>query len=78
MIDIAAGGAHSAAITANGELYSWGKGRYGRLGHADSEDQSRPKLVRIHDFFHCKTSCLERKTVCVMGVEGLVLVWAVP
>ncbi len=29
-----------------GELYTWGKGRYGRLGHGDSEDQTRPKLVR--------------------------------
>ena len=28
-----------------GELYTWGKGRYGRLGHGDSEDQLRPKLV---------------------------------
>ena len=48
MADIAAGGAHSACITVTGELYTWGKGRYGRLGHGDSEDQTRPKLVRIH------------------------------
>lgn len=46
MVDIAAGGAHSACITASGELYTWGKGRYGRLGHGDSEDQLKPKLVR--------------------------------
>ncbi|XP_077153037.1 E3 ubiquitin-protein ligase HERC2 isoform X1 [Ranitomeya variabilis] len=45
VIDIAAGGAHSACITASGELYTWGKGRYGRLGHGDSEDQLKPKLV---------------------------------
>ncbi|CAH1128754.1 unnamed protein product [Ceutorhynchus assimilis] len=43
--DIASGGAHSAAITASGHLYTWGKGRYGRLGHGDSEDQLKPKLV---------------------------------
>ncbi|XP_068449211.1 E3 ubiquitin-protein ligase HERC2 isoform X3 [Clinocottus analis] len=43
--DIAAGGAHSACITASGELFTWGKGRYGRLGHGDSEDQLKPKLV---------------------------------
>ena len=47
VVDIAAGGAHSACITANGELYTWGKGRYGRLGHGDSEDQPRPKLVGV-------------------------------
>ncbi|GLH06927.1 Probable E3 ubiquitin-protein ligase HERC2 [Gryllus bimaculatus] len=45
VIDIACGGAHSAAITHGRELYTWGKGRYGRLGHGDSEDQLRPKLV---------------------------------
>lgn len=26
VVDIACGGAHSAAITARGELYTWGKG----------------------------------------------------
>ena len=45
VVDIGGGGAHSAAITANGQLYTWGKGRYGRLGHGDSEDQLKPKLV---------------------------------
>ncbi|CAG9815802.1 unnamed protein product [Phaedon cochleariae] len=45
VVDIACGGAHSAAITASGNLYTWGKGRYGRLGHGDSEDQLKPKLV---------------------------------
>ncbi|KAJ8985747.1 hypothetical protein NQ317_014400 [Molorchus minor] len=45
IVDIACGGAHSAAITSSGHLYTWGKGRYGRLGHGDSEDQLRPKLV---------------------------------
>lgn len=48
MVDIAAGGAHSACITASGELFTWGKGRYGRLGHGDSEDQLKPKLVSDH------------------------------
>lgn len=60
VVDIAAGGAHSACITASGELFTWGKGRYGRLGHGDSEDQLKPKLVsdprrskrRIHLFIH--------------------------
>lgn len=43
--DIACGGAHSAAISSYGHLYTWGKGRYGRLGHGDSEDQLKPKRV---------------------------------
>lgn len=45
IVDVACGGAHSAAITNSGQLFTWGKGRYGRLGHGDSEDQLTPKLV---------------------------------
>ncbi|XP_044262446.1 E3 ubiquitin-protein ligase HERC2 isoform X2 [Tribolium madens] len=45
IVDIACGGAHSAAVTSTGQLYTWGKGRYGRLGHGDSEDQLKPKLI---------------------------------
>uniref|UniRef100_W8AHF9 HECT-type E3 ubiquitin transferase n=1 Tax=Ceratitis capitata TaxID=7213 RepID=W8AHF9_CERCA len=45
VVDIACGSAHSAAITSSGHVLTWGKGRYGRLGHGDSEDQLRPKLV---------------------------------
>ncbi|XP_043274810.1 E3 ubiquitin-protein ligase HERC2 isoform X2 [Venturia canescens] len=45
IIDIACGGHHSAAINSAGLLYTWGKGRYGRLGHGDSEDQLKPKVV---------------------------------
>lgn len=46
--DIACGSSHSAAITSSGELYSWGLGEYGRLGHGDNTTQLRPKLVRLH------------------------------
>lgn len=45
--DIACGSSHSACITSNGELYTWGQGDNGRLGHGDSTTQLRPKLVRI-------------------------------
>ncbi|XP_072935158.1 probable E3 ubiquitin-protein ligase HERC2 [Epargyreus clarus] len=45
VVVIACGGAHSACLTARGRIYTWGKGRYGRLGHGDSEDQLVPKLV---------------------------------
>lgn len=34
-------------ITSEGQVLTWGKGRYGRLGHADSEDQLKPKVVEM-------------------------------
>lgn len=45
VVHIACGSTYSAAITAEGELYTWGRGNYGRLGHGSSEDQTIPMLV---------------------------------
>lgn len=36
VVHIACGSTYSAAITAEGELYTWGRGNYGRLGHGMS------------------------------------------
>ena len=43
--DIACGSNQSAAITSNGELYTWGSGEDGCLGHGDKANQLRPKQV---------------------------------
>lgn len=46
--DIASGSAHSAAIVNQTELYTWGLGDYGRLGHGDEVTQLEPKKVGIN------------------------------
>ena len=46
VIDATCGSSHSACITDDGNLYTWGKGRYGRLGHNDHETQYKPKQVQ--------------------------------
>ena len=45
VVDAACGSSHSACILDDGSLYTWGKGRYGRLGHSDHEPQHKPKQV---------------------------------
>lgn len=71
VVDIAAGGAHSACITANGELYTWGKGRYGRLGHGDSEDQPRPKLVCFSlKFYSCIQDTNQIHVLVMVNLKG--------
>lgn len=53
MIQVVAGSKSSAssndgyalALTDNGDVYSWGKGYNGRLGHRDSSNYNTPKLV---------------------------------
>ncbi|PIK54292.1 putative E3 ubiquitin-protein ligase HERC2 [Apostichopus japonicus] len=44
--DIACGSSHSAAVTCSGEMYTWGLGEYGRLGHGDNHTQLRPKQIK--------------------------------
>ncbi|KAL0163173.1 hypothetical protein M9458_042569, partial [Cirrhinus mrigala] len=36
---------HSLALTETGEVFSWGDGDYGKLGHGNSERQRRPKQI---------------------------------
>jgi len=42
---IACGWHHTCALIDNGQLYTWGSGEYGRLGHGDEVRQASPKLV---------------------------------
>ncbi|XP_031334464.1 probable E3 ubiquitin-protein ligase HERC1 isoform X1 [Photinus pyralis] len=43
---IHAGYRHSAAVTVDGELYTWGEGDHGRLGHGDNNSCHKPTQVR--------------------------------
>ncbi|XP_066492188.1 RCC1 domain-containing protein 1 isoform X3 [Tiliqua scincoides] len=45
MGEVAAGGWHSACISGAGDLYTWGWGKYGQLGHADTASSDQPKKV---------------------------------
>ncbi|MCD9645111.1 hypothetical protein HAX54_033787 [Datura stramonium] len=46
IIALAAGEAHTLALTANGDVYSWGRGTFGRLGTGSEADHLFP--VRIN------------------------------
>lgn len=52
---------HSLAITKEGNVYSWGHGRSGRLGHGDEHSQPEPKLIQ---------SLLKVKIIRIAGAEG--------
>nr|XP_057932864.1 probable E3 ubiquitin-protein ligase HERC1 isoform X2 [Doryrhamphus excisus] len=46
VVCVAAGYRHSAAVSEEGELYTWGEGDFGRLGHGDSNSRNIPTLVK--------------------------------
>ncbi|XP_059454219.1 PH, RCC1 and FYVE domains-containing protein 1-like [Corylus avellana] len=52
--DIACGAYHVAVLTSRNEVYTWGKGANGRLGHGDVEDRKTPTLVEALKDRHVK------------------------
>ncbi|KFZ63033.1 E3 ISG15--protein ligase HERC5, partial [Antrostomus carolinensis] len=72
LAQIAAGGAHSTAVSLSGAVYSWGKNDFGQLGLGDTEDRDCPSYVGALE--HWKTvfiSCGADHTA-VLSNEGLV------
>ena len=45
VVQVAAGDFHSMALTTSGELYTWGNGRRGQLGHGGKDDEAVPRIV---------------------------------
>ena len=75
--DIACGSSHSAAITSSGELYTWGCGEYGRLGHGDNVTQLRPKCVKAlagHRVVQVACGSRDAQTLALTD-EGMVFSW---
>jgi len=46
IIDISAGSEHCLAINSCNDVFSWGKGKQGRLGHGTEEGCLLPKIIR--------------------------------
>ncbi|KAK6133677.1 hypothetical protein DH2020_032587 [Rehmannia glutinosa] len=45
--EIACDSCHVAVLTSKSEVYTWGKGENGQLGHGDCDDQSEPTIVEF-------------------------------
>ncbi|GAU26567.1 hypothetical protein TSUD_266810 [Trifolium subterraneum] len=64
--EISCGAHHVAVLTSKKELYTWGKGSNGRLGHGDTEDKKSPTLVVALKDRHIKyISCGSNFTSCI-------------
>jgi len=45
MVMVAAGGLHSAGVTADGTFLTWGRGAEGQLGYGDVQERLRPEQI---------------------------------
>ncbi|XP_068327784.1 PH, RCC1 and FYVE domains-containing protein 1-like isoform X2 [Pyrus communis] len=56
--EISCGSYHVAVLTSRSEVFTWGRGANGRLGHGDTEDRKTPTLVEALKDKHVKSiSC---------------------
>ncbi|KAI3700526.1 hypothetical protein L2E82_45157 [Cichorium intybus] len=72
--EIACGAYHVAVLTSRSEVFTWGKGANGRLGHGDIEDRNTPTLVEsFKDRIVRSVSCGASYTASICVHK-----WAVP
>lgn len=45
IVDISCGDNYSGVVTSNGDVYTWGFGNEGQLGHGDKSDQQLPRKI---------------------------------
>ncbi len=47
VVQAACGGTHTLALTAEGRIFIWGRGSFGRLGLGDERDRYSPVEVKL-------------------------------
>ncbi|EFH44545.1 hypothetical protein ARALYDRAFT_493465, partial [Arabidopsis lyrata subsp. lyrata] len=62
--EISCGDHHVAVLTSRSEVFTWGKGSNGRLGHGDKEDRKTPTLVEALKERHVKSISCADQSVC--------------
>ena len=74
---IACGGWHTVALSPNGEVFTWGFGIYGQLGHGDGEIRHVPtKVESLSRETIVKVACGAWHTAAVTSTGNL-LAWYV-
>ena len=65
---------HVGAVNGNGDLYTWGHGFYGQLGHNDLNTYKLPKKVEFGEIKFDKIKCGTYQTLAIDKRE-LVYIW---
>ncbi|KAL9181896.1 hypothetical protein ACHAXT_012239 [Thalassiosira profunda] len=74
-IQVSCGGFHSAVVTQDGKMYTFGGGEHGQLGHSDKVNKVRPTLVQALDpIFLQQITCGWSHSVALTS-QGEVYTW---
>jgi alpha-tubulin suppressor-like RCC1 family protein len=63
------------AIGHDGEVFSWGDGKCGRLGHGDTEDQQSPKRIEALRSVRARSVAVGDDHALALAEDGLVYAW---
>ncbi|XP_011043875.1 PREDICTED: uncharacterized protein LOC105139209 [Populus euphratica] len=73
--NISLGRNHAALITKRGEVFCWGEGSRGKLGHKIDMDVSSPTIVESLDGFLVKSVACGEYQTCALTDSGELFVW---
>ncbi|CAN6239576.1 unnamed protein product [Urochloa humidicola] len=72
---IACGEKHTAIVTKQGQVFSWGEENGGRLGHKTSDSVSHPKIIDSISSIPVKAIAFGAKHTCAVSVSGELYEW---
>jgi uncharacterized protein (TIGR03118 family) len=76
IVSVSAGLVHGTFLTADGDLYSWGLGNFGRLGLGDQEDRSTPtKIEGVLDDKHVVVATHGNGASYAITDDGALYAW---
>ena len=77
VVSIAAGAAHSVAMTQDGDILTWGAGAQGRLGHGASSNEILPREVKLsaHATVRAVSVAAGDCHTCVLRSDGSIVTW---
>ncbi|CAN6482306.1 unnamed protein product [Victoria cruziana] len=75
IIQIACGENHSAALSVDGQVFTWGRGKYGQLGHDSFQNELKPLPVKaLSDQMIVQVVCGGNHTMAI-NEEGALFSW---
>lgn len=71
MVQLSAGGAHSAAVSADGACFTWGKNQNGQLGHSTASLCEMPNIVQALPMRVAWVACGGAHTACMLRLPDV-------
>jgi len=75
IVQVTCGSYHTAAVASNGDLYTWGGGMYGKLGHGNESGHSTPKRVESLVGLCVKSIACGSRHTAVITSNGALYTW---